>query len=82
MRTIPHQKIGAHNPFISEFFLIWNSAFSLLFFLLSSRLSNERTPCDGVRIRFITDRWSDGQPENNEGIWGGFDLFDVAGRHG
>jgi alpha-1,3-glucan synthase len=32
--------------------------------------------------QFITDRFADGAPENNEGRYGGYDLSSVAARHG
>ena len=32
--------------------------------------------------QLITDRYSDGSPENNEGQYGGYDLYSVGYRHG
>lgn len=32
--------------------------------------------------QFITDRWNDGDPSNNELLYGGYDLRDVGSRHG
>jgi alpha-1,3-glucan synthase len=32
--------------------------------------------------QFITDRFSDGNPSNNEGKYGGYDLRSVSARHG
>jgi alpha-1,3-glucan synthase len=32
--------------------------------------------------QFITDRFADGNPDNNEGKYGGYDLGSVASRHG
>jgi glycosidase len=32
--------------------------------------------------QFITDRWNDGDPSNNELLYGGYDLRDVGARHG
>jgi glycosidase len=32
--------------------------------------------------QFITDRFGDGDPNNNDGRYGGYDLYQVGGRHG
>lgn len=32
--------------------------------------------------QFITDRWRDGDPRNNEGKYGGYNLYNVDTRHG
>jgi glycosidase len=34
------------------------------------------------QYQFITDRWNDGSPENNELGYGGYDLYSVGTRHG
>ena len=32
--------------------------------------------------QFVTDRFADGDPKNNEGKYGGYNLYDVGSRHG
>jgi len=43
------------------------------------------SPADWRKIpvyQFITDRWNDGEPSNNELAYSGYDLRDVGARHG